>query len=215
MGQNTHVTEINQILTAVQQKSAEIRDIKLVHARTQIMEFVSEFGYDALGFIEPKAPKAPSTGPKIDKYRNPETGETFSGRGGIPAWAGNRENLEQKQFLNPEWVANKAAKKTKHPETTSAVESLPVNSSVTELAPSPMVVAVDNVAGSVVEKIPAEIAQPTPLPVVSPAVIESPVATVVNPVTYTPQSPTALSIASSVTEVPGSEPSIGQVAQAA
>ena len=206
--------ELEEILHAVQKRVKEIRDANCAEARNRVAEFVRKHGYTALNLIEPKVPKAP-TGPKIDKYRNPETGETFSGRGAAPVWVGDRENLKQEKFLNPEWVANKATKKSKTAKTTTVVENLPVDSSVTELTPSPMVVVVDNVAGSVVETVPAEIAQPTPLPVVSPAVIELPVATPVNQATFAPQSPIAISIVSPVTEVQGSEPSIGQVAQAA
>lgn len=201
--------ELEEILHAVQKRVKEIRDANCAEARNRVAEFVRKHGYTALNLIEPKVPKAP-TGPKIDKYRNPETGETFSGRGAAPVWVGDRENLKQEKFLNPEWVANKATKKSKTAKTTTVVENLPVDSSVTELTPSPMVVVVDNVAGSVVEII----AQPT-LPVESPTVIELPVATPVNQATFAPQSPIAISIVSPVTEVQGSEPSIGQVAQAA
>jgi DNA-binding protein H-NS len=54
------------------------------------------------------APRAPSTGPK--KYRDPATGAEWSGQGGIPEWL---VGDDKDQFLNPTWLAGKAAKTTK------------------------------------------------------------------------------------------------------
>lgn len=46
----------------------------------------------------------------IDKYRNPETGETHSGKGGCPGWL-TPEAKKDVRYRNPAWTAKDEAKK--------------------------------------------------------------------------------------------------------
>lgn len=48
----------------------------------------------------------------VDKYRNPETGETHSGKGGCPGWL-TPEAKEDVRYRNPAWTAKDEAKKNK------------------------------------------------------------------------------------------------------
>lgn len=50
------------------------------------------------------------TPPTVSMYRNPLTGEKWSGKGNAPRWA---KDQQLEQFLNPEWVAKQAAKTAK------------------------------------------------------------------------------------------------------
>jgi DNA-binding protein H-NS len=48
--------------------------------------------------------------PSVPKYRDPVTGDTWSGKGNAPLWT---QGKPLEQFINPEWLAKQAAKTAK------------------------------------------------------------------------------------------------------
>ena len=80
---------------ALEQKINEARRNELSEAVSQVRALVTEFGLTAQdGFPAGKARSA-SAGSKVaPKYRNPATGQTWTGRGKAPKWIQN-ENREQ------------------------------------------------------------------------------------------------------------------------
>ncbi|MDE1180337.1 H-NS histone family protein [Paraburkholderia sp.] len=80
-------------LEKLQKEMASAREREVAQAIADIRQQIDEYGITAeeLGFVE-KRP-APRRAVLPPKYRNPKTGETWSGRGRAPGWlAGkNRE----------------------------------------------------------------------------------------------------------------------------
>ncbi len=78
---------------ALEQQIAEVQRAERADAIAQVKALIAQFGLSAadIGIARPLslgAPAAPSRAPRklAAKYRNPETGETWSGRGLKPKW---------------------------------------------------------------------------------------------------------------------------------
>jgi DNA-binding protein H-NS len=86
-------------LEKLHKEVAVAREKEIEQAIADIREKVAEYGITAeeLGFTSkrPAARKAGAATVSVPKYRNPKTGETWSGRGRAPGWlAGkNRERF--------------------------------------------------------------------------------------------------------------------------
>ncbi len=78
---------------ALEQQIAEVQRAERTQAIAQVKALIAQFGLSAadIGMARPlslSASSAPVRAPKklAAKYRNPETGETWSGRGLKPKW---------------------------------------------------------------------------------------------------------------------------------
>lgn len=81
---------------ALEQQIQEARRNELAHAVAQVRALVSEFGLTAQDVFPTGRARNPSAGSKIaPKYRNPATGQTWTGRGKPPKWIqdANREQF--------------------------------------------------------------------------------------------------------------------------
>ena len=86
--------QLTQQLEKLQVQVSAAREKEMEAAIAQIKEKIAEYGITAeeLGFSS-KRPAA-RKGALPAKYRNPRTGQTWSGRGRVPAWIGkNRERF--------------------------------------------------------------------------------------------------------------------------
>ena len=80
---------------ALEQKINEARRNELSEAVSQVRALVTEFGLTAQDVFPAGKARSASAGPKVaPKYRNPATGQTWTGRGKAPKWIQN-ENREQ------------------------------------------------------------------------------------------------------------------------
>lgn len=79
--------QLNEQLLKVQAQMSAAREKEMAVAIAQIKEQIAEYGITAeeLGFSRKRA-AAPKSGGLPPKYRNPKTGETWSGRGRTPHW---------------------------------------------------------------------------------------------------------------------------------
>jgi DNA-binding protein H-NS len=81
-------------LEKLHKEVAVAREKEIEQAIADIKEKVAEYGITAeeLGFTS-KRPAGRKAGPaavSVPKYRNPKTGETWSGRGRAPGWLAGR-----------------------------------------------------------------------------------------------------------------------------
>jgi DNA-binding protein H-NS len=100
---------IKQRMDALNEQRESLREQERVTAIPELKARIAALGItpEDLGYVaQPKKSLAPS----IPKYRNPETGETHSGKGACPGWL-TPEAKKDPRYLNPEWVANDEAKK--------------------------------------------------------------------------------------------------------
>ena len=80
---------------ALEQKINEARRNELSEAVSQVRALVTEFGLTAQDVFPAGKARSASAGSKVaPKYRNPATGQTWTGRGKSPKWIQN-ENREQ------------------------------------------------------------------------------------------------------------------------
>ncbi|EYC50983.1 H-NS histone [Hylemonella gracilis str. Niagara R] len=81
-----------------EKRIAELRQQERDAALRTVRELVAKHKFTAKEISQPPAGAAPaSPADAVDaKYRNPETGETWSGRGRAPAWL---EGANKDQFL--------------------------------------------------------------------------------------------------------------------
>ena len=80
---------------ALEQKINEARRNELSEAVAQVRALVAEFGLTAQDVFPVGRARSASAGSKVaPKYRNPATGQTWTGRGKPPKWIQN-ENREQ------------------------------------------------------------------------------------------------------------------------
>lgn len=80
---------------ALEQKINEARRNELSEAVSQVRALVTEFGLTAQDVFPAGKARSASAGSKVaPKYRNPATGQTWTGRGKAPKWIKN-ENREQ------------------------------------------------------------------------------------------------------------------------
>ena len=80
---------------ALEQKINEARRNELSEAVSEVRALVTEFGLTAQDVFPAGKARSASAGSKVaPKYRNPATGQTWTGRGKAPKWIQN-ENREQ------------------------------------------------------------------------------------------------------------------------
>jgi len=80
---------------ALELKINEARRNELSEAVSQVRALVTEFGLTAQDVFPAGKARSASAGSKVaPKYRNPATGQTWTGRGKAPKWIQN-ENREQ------------------------------------------------------------------------------------------------------------------------
>lgn len=77
-------------LEKLHKEVAVARDKEIAQAIADIKEKIAEYGITAeeLGFTSKRTPgrKPASKTNSVPKYRNPKTGETWTGRGRAPGW---------------------------------------------------------------------------------------------------------------------------------
>lgn len=96
----TSYKELLKQREALEQQISEARRRELSDAVSQVRSLVAEYGLTAqdvfpAGKAAPKGARSSTAGTKVaPKYRNPATGETWTGRGKAPKWIQN-ENREK------------------------------------------------------------------------------------------------------------------------
>lgn len=92
----TSYKELLKQREALEQQIGEARRRELSDAVAQVRSLVTEFGLTAQDvFPAGKTARSSTAGTKVaPKYRNPATGETWTGRGKAPKWIQN-ENREK------------------------------------------------------------------------------------------------------------------------
>ncbi|MEA3119414.1 MAG: DNA-binding protein [Paraburkholderia sp.] len=88
--------QLTEQLAKVHAQMEAAREKEVAAAIAQIKAKIAEYGITAeeLGFAIKRTRKAKSGG-LPPKYRNPQTGQTWTGRGRVPSWLGTRP----KKFL--------------------------------------------------------------------------------------------------------------------
>jgi DNA-binding protein H-NS len=87
--------ELLQQREALEIQIKEARARELSDAIALVRKTVDEFGLTVSDVFRPSDRRSPSKGSKVEpKYRNPATGETWTGRGKPPVWIRN-EDREQ------------------------------------------------------------------------------------------------------------------------
>ncbi|PMS35028.1 DNA-binding protein H-NS [Trinickia symbiotica] len=83
--------QLTEQLAKVQAQMAAAREKEMATAIAQIKEQIAEYGITAeeLGFSDRRSRRTKSATSE-PKYRNPQTGQTWSGRGRRPMWLGKR-----------------------------------------------------------------------------------------------------------------------------
>ncbi len=90
----TSYKELLKQRDALEQQINEARRRELADAISKVRAIVAEYGLSAQDvFPAGRAPRAASgTGAKVaPKYRNPATGQTWTGRGKAPKWIQNED----------------------------------------------------------------------------------------------------------------------------
>lgn len=96
----TSYKELLKQREALEQQISEARRRELSDAVSQVRSLVAEYGLTAqdvfpTGKASGKTSRSSTAGTKVaPKYRNPATGETWTGRGKAPKWIQN-ENREK------------------------------------------------------------------------------------------------------------------------
>lgn len=91
----TSYKELLKQREALEQQISEARRRELSDAIAQVRALVSEFGLTTQDVFPTGRARSATAGTKVaPKYRNPATGETWTGRGKAPKWIQN-ENREQ------------------------------------------------------------------------------------------------------------------------
>ncbi|KVL25476.1 H-NS histone [Burkholderia territorii] len=88
--------ELKAQAEALAQQAEEARQAELDSIITTMREQIAEYGITAeqlFGRRRAVAARAPA--PVAPKYRNPKTGETWSGRGRAPQWIANAKNRDR------------------------------------------------------------------------------------------------------------------------
>ena len=83
---------------ALEQQISEARRRELSDAVNQVRALVAEYGLTAQDVFpsgRAKGPRSSTAGTKVaPKYRNPATGETWTGRGKAPKWIQNEDSAK-------------------------------------------------------------------------------------------------------------------------
>lgn len=89
--------ELLQQREQLEKQIQEARNKELADAVGKVRALVTEFSLTAEDVFPPaKGKRAGTTGSKVaPKYKNPATGETWTGRGKAPKWIANETNREQ------------------------------------------------------------------------------------------------------------------------
>ncbi len=89
--------ELLQQREQLEKQIQEARNKELADAVGKVHALVAEFSLTAEDVFPPaKGKRAGTTGSKVaPKYKNPATGETWTGRGKAPKWIANETNREQ------------------------------------------------------------------------------------------------------------------------
>lgn len=89
--------ELLQQREQLEQQISEARKNELSDAVSKVRALVAEYGLTADDVFPPaKSTRATGTGSKVaPKYRHPETGQTWTGRGKAPKWI---QNEDREQF---------------------------------------------------------------------------------------------------------------------
>lgn len=92
----TSYKELLQQREQLEQKIQEARKSELADAVAKARALVSEYGLSVEDVFPPAKAQRGSQGGKVaPKYRNTETGQTWTGRGKAPKWI---ENQDRAQF---------------------------------------------------------------------------------------------------------------------
>ena len=79
--------EIDKALEALQQERDQAFKIESKQALAQVKQIIDKFGFTPEQVFSETKARAQAAA----KYRNPETGKTWSGRGREPKWFNNKE----------------------------------------------------------------------------------------------------------------------------
>lgn len=82
---------------ALEKQINEARHKELAGALAQVRALVEEFGMTAQDVFPTGRPRSAATGTKVaPKYRDPSTGQTWTGRGKAPKWI---QDQDRSQFV--------------------------------------------------------------------------------------------------------------------
>lgn len=89
--------ELLQQREQLEKEIQELRKKEMSDAVNQARALIAEFSLTAEDVFPPaRGKRAATTGNKVaPKYRNPETGDTWTGRGKAPKWIANEDNREK------------------------------------------------------------------------------------------------------------------------
>lgn len=89
--------ELMQQREQLEKQIQEARNKELSEAVGKVRSLVAEFSLSAEDVFPPaRSKRAASTGNKVaPKYRNPQTGDTWTGRGKAPKWIAGEENRDK------------------------------------------------------------------------------------------------------------------------
>jgi DNA-binding protein H-NS len=81
---------------ALEKAIAEARQTEISAAVTQVREIVAQYGLTAQDVFPGRAGKAPKSGASkvAAKYRDPATGQTWTGRGKAPKWIDGKDRAQ-------------------------------------------------------------------------------------------------------------------------
>jgi DNA-binding protein H-NS len=100
---------LKQRMDALKERRKGMRQQACNQALPEIVERMTTLGI-TLEQVRVALAAAKPAASVIDKYRNPETGETHSGKGGCPGWL-TPEAKKDLRYRNPAWTAKDEAKK--------------------------------------------------------------------------------------------------------
>ena len=89
--------ELVQQREQLEKQIQEARNKELSEAVAKVRALVAEFALTAEDVFPPaRGKRAATTGTKVaPKYRNPQTGDTWTGRGKAPKWIAGEDNREK------------------------------------------------------------------------------------------------------------------------
>ncbi|QBK05117.1 H-NS histone family protein [Hylemonella gracilis] len=93
---NLSLEQLEAQKASYEKRIAELRQQERDGALQTVRELVAKHKFTAKEIAQPTV-SAPSADAVEAKYRNPETGETWSGRGRAPAWVEGAANKAQFQ----------------------------------------------------------------------------------------------------------------------
>ena len=91
----TTYKELLQQREALESRIAEARQREISQAVSQVRALVAEFGLTAQDVFPTGKSRAASSGNKVAaKYRDPDTGKTWTGRGKAPKWSDGKDRAK-------------------------------------------------------------------------------------------------------------------------